>query len=133
MSAVEYKISTSLNPADVARVFDSSGITRPTADLNRILRMFSPPSLIISAWHQGNLIGVSRSLTDYSYCCYLSDLAVVKEFQGKGIGRELVNRTRVAIGDEVSLILVSAPGAMSYYPLIGFERSENAFIIKRRR
>jgi GNAT superfamily N-acetyltransferase len=133
MSAVEYKTSTSLNPVDVARVFDSSGITRPTADLNRISRMFSPPSLIISAWHHGKLIGVSRSLTDYSYCCYLSDLAVVKEFQGKGIGRELVNRTQAAIGDEVSLILISAPGAMSYYPLVGFERSENAFIIKRRR
>lgn len=77
------------------------------------------------------LIGVSRSLTDYAYCCYLSDLAVAKEHQGYGVGKELIRRTQEAIGDSVSLILLSAPGAMSYYPSVGFERAENAFVIRR--
>ena len=96
-------------------------------------RMFAAPSLVISAWKDGRLVGVSRALTDFSYCCYLSDLAVDKALQGKGIGRELVERTRAAIGDEVSLILLSAAGAMSYYPEIGFEKAENAFVIRRKR
>ena len=95
--------------------------------------MFAAPSLVISAWHGGRLVGVSRSLTDYSYCCYLSDLAVDKVLQGKGVGRELIRRTQAIIGDEVSLILLSSAGAMSYYPTAGFQQADNAFVIRRKR
>lgn len=95
--------------------------------------MFSAPSLVVSAWQDRRLVGVSRSLTDYAYCCYLSDLAVDKTVQGKGVGRELVRRTQVAVGDEVSIILLSAAGAMSYYPTIGFQKADNAFVIRRKR
>ena len=133
MPDIEYRHNDPLDPVEVARVFDASGITRPTSDLDRIARMFAAPSLVISAWQDGRLVGVSRSLTDYAYCCYLSDLAVDKALQGKGVGRELVRRTQVAVGDEVSIILLSAAGAMSYYPAIGFQKAENAFVIRRKR
>jgi len=133
MSTIEYRHNFPLDPVEVVRVFNSSGITRPTEDLPRIARMFAAPSLVISAWQNGRLVGVSRALTDYSYCCYLSDLAVDKEFQGRGIGKELIKRTQAIIGEEVALILLSAPGAMSYYPAVGFQQAENAFIIKRKR
>lgn len=133
MSPIEYRHNIPLDPVEVIRVFDASGITRPTSDLPRIARMFSAPSLVISAWEGERLVGVSRSLTDFSYCCYLSDLAVDKSPQGQGIGRELIRRTQAVIGDEVSLVLLSAPGAMSYYPTVGFQRAENAFIIGRKR
>lgn len=133
MSDIEYRHNCPLDPIEVARVFDASGITRPTSDLPRIARMFAAPSLVISAWQNGRLVGISRSLTDYSYCCYLSDLAVDKALQGQGVGKELIKRTQAVIGDEVSLILLSAPGAMSYYPGIGFQRAENAFVIRRKR
>lgn len=132
-STIEYRHNHPLDPVDVARVFDASGITRPTGDLPRIARMFAAPSLVISAWQDGRLVGVSRSLTDYSYCCYLSDLAVDKALQGHGVGKELIRRTQAVIGDEVSLILLSAPGAMSYYPAAGFQQADNAFVIRRRR
>ncbi len=130
---IEYRDDQPLDPADVARVFDSSGIRRPTDDLERIGRMFSAPSLVISAWQDGRLVGVCRSLTDYSYCCYLSDLAVEKALQGQGIGRELIRRTQAIVGDQVSVILLSAPGAMSYYPAVGFQQAGNAFLISRKR
>jgi predicted N-acetyltransferase YhbS len=133
MPEIEYRHNDPLDPIEVARVFDASGITRPTSDLARIARMFAAPSLVISAWQDGRLVGVSRSLTDYAYCCYLSDLAVDKALQGKGVGRELVRRTQVAVGDEVSIILLSAAGAMSYYPEIGFQKADNAFVIRRKR
>jgi predicted N-acetyltransferase YhbS len=133
MSDIEYRHNDPLDPIEVARVFDASGITRPTSDLARIARMFSAPSLVVSAWQDRRLVGVSRSLTDYAYCCYLSDLAVDKTVQGKGVGRELVRRTQVAVGDEVSIILLSAAGAMSYYPTIGFQKADNAFVIRRKR
>ncbi|TFZ08366.1 GNAT family N-acetyltransferase [Ramlibacter humi] len=130
---IDYRHNLPLDPVEVARVFDASGIKRPTADLPRIARMFAAPALVISAWCAGRLVGVARSLTDYSYCCYLSDLAVDQALQGRGIGRELIRRTQAVIGDEVSLILLSAPDAMSYYPAVGFQPADNAFVIRRQR
>ncbi|MDD2686747.1 MAG: GNAT family N-acetyltransferase [Gallionella sp.] len=131
MSEIEYRQNFPLAPADIAAVFDASGIRRPTDDLERITRMFANANLNFSAWHEGKLVGVCRALSDFSYCCYLSDLAVDKAFQTQGIGSELIARVRAAIGEEVALILLSAPEAMAYYPKVGFERIENGYIIKR--
>lgn len=133
MSAIEYRHNFPLAATDVAAVFDASGIRRPTNDLARIERMFSNSNLIFSAWHEGKLVGVCRALTDFSYCCYLSDLAVDRAFQKHGIGRELIARVRSALGEEVALVLLSAPEAMAYYHKVGFEKIENGFIIKRTR
>jgi GNAT superfamily N-acetyltransferase len=94
---MDYRHNLALQPAGVARVFDASSIQRPTNDLPRIARMFSAPALVLSAWHEGRLIGVSRSLTDYADCCYISDLAVDQAFQGLGIGKELMRRTQAVI------------------------------------
>jgi predicted N-acetyltransferase YhbS len=132
-TTVEYRHNHPLDPLDIVRVFDRSGIKRPTDNLPRIARMFAAPSLTLSAWADGKLVGVSRSLTDLAYCCYLSDLAVDGDYQGLGIGGELVRRTQAVIGEEVSLILLSAPGAMSYYPTLGFELASNAYVIRRKR
>jgi predicted N-acetyltransferase YhbS len=128
---IEYQHNLPLDPADVIRVFESSGITRPTKDVARIARMFASSNLVISAWSDGILVGVCRALTDYSYCCYLSDLAVDCNFQKNGIGKELIQRVRTVIGEEVALILLSSPGAMSFYPTAGFAKVENGFIVKR--
>lgn len=78
------------------------------------------------------MIGIARAITDFSYCCYLSDLAIDEQFQKHGVGKELVQRVQAAIGDECSLVLLSAPGAMDYYPRIGFDKADNAFVIKRK-
>lgn len=130
---IEYRHNFPLDPNDVVRVFDSSGITRPTQDLPRIARMFATSNLVISAWSGGVLVGVCRALTDYSYCCYLSDLAVDREFQKHGIGKQLIERVQATIGEEVSLVLLSNPSAVSYYPKVGFVKAETAFIVKRKR
>jgi len=131
MPAIEYRQNALLTSAEIAAVFDDSGIRRPTGDLARIERMFANANLVYSAWHEDKLVGLCRALTDFSYCCYLSDLAVLKAFQKQGIGRELVARIRCAIGEEVALILISAPEAAEYYSRIGFEKVETGFMIKR--
>lgn len=130
---IEYRDNQNLEPVEVARLFEASGINRPTKDIRRIARMFANADLVISAWDGVRLVGVSRALTDYSYCCYLSDLAVDVAYQKHGIGQELIRRTRSIIGEEVSLILMSAPGAMSYYPQVGFALADNAYVIPRKR
>ena len=130
-TTIEYKHNHPLDPLDVARVFDASGIKRPTADLPRIARMFAGANLIISAWHDARLVGVSRSLTDFSYCCYLSDLAVDRQWQGRGIGTALMVQTKAAavgeFGDGVRCILLSAPAAIEFYEKVGLERHPNCF------
>lgn len=130
---IEYRYNDVLDPEDVVRVFEASGINRPTQDLPRIARMFASSNLVVSAWSEGILVGICRALTDYSYCCYLSDLAVDKAFQRQGIGKRLIAELRGVLGDEVSLILLSAPQAMSYYPAAGFSTADNAYIIRRSR
>jgi len=130
---IEYRHNFPLDPREVARVFEASGIVRPTDDLPRIARMFAGADLVISAWDTGRLIGVCRSLTDYSYCCYLSDLAVDAAYQRRGVGKRLIDMVRDVLGDEVSLVLLSAAGAMDYYPRIGMTRADHAFIVKRSR
>lgn len=131
LEPVTYGVGEALDAAEVAALFDDSGIRRPTQDLARIATMFAHANLVISARQGERLIGVARALTDFSYCCYLSDLAVAREFQRSGVGRELVRRVREQIGPQSMLLLLSAPEAMEYYPRLGFERVENAFLIRR--
>lgn len=130
---IDYRLHTPLAAADIARLFDASGIKRPTGDPSRIARMFANANLVVSAWSGEQLIGVCRALTDFSYCCYLSDLAVDRAFQHRGIGRELIARVQAAVGEEVSIVLLSAPDALDYYPKLGFERLDNGFVLRRRR
>lgn len=130
---IEYRHNVPLDPQEVAKVFDAAGIIRPTSDLPRIARMYAHANLVISAWDKQQLIGVARCLCDFSHCCYLADLAVHRDYQKQGIGRELLRAVQGLIGDEVSLILLSAPGAMEFYPKVGFMAANNAFVIKRKR
>ncbi len=130
---ITYKTSAKLEAHELADLFKSSGIKRPVEDLNRVKNMIDNSNLLVTAWDGEKLVGVARALSDLSYCCYLSDLAVDKEYQNQGIGHELVNEIQKLIGDESNLVLLSAPEAMEYYPKIGFEKAGNAYIIYRKK
>lgn len=129
---VTYKINVPLSAKELASVFKNSGIKRPINDLQRLQKMIEHADLLITAWEEKQLIGVARAITDYSYCCYLSDLAVDKRFQGNGIGKELVRLVQEEISEKVALILLASNEALEYYPRIGFEKIENGFIIARK-
>ena len=129
---VKYLKNADLTLDDIVRVFDSSTINRPTHDPSRIKTMFENANLIISAWDANKLVGLCRALTDFSYCCYLSDLAVDLEYQHQGIGKAMIEKVRKDIGEKTSLILLSAPDTMEYYPKIGFEKIENGYRIQRK-
>jgi N-acetylglutamate synthase-like GNAT family acetyltransferase len=128
---IEYKVKEFVTAEEVAEVFKQSGIRRPYNDIDRIEKMLNNADLVITAWHNEELIGVARALTDYSYCCYLSDLAVHNHFQKRGIGKKLIDLVQGQIGENCALILLSAPNAMEYYPNVGFNQADNAFIIPR--
>ena len=120
-----------MNLEDIILVFEKSSINRPIGNKNRIKSMFDNSNLIISAWDQDKLVGLCRALTDFSYCCYLSDLAVDMDYQRQGIGKTMIDLVKKEISDEVALILLSAPSSMSFYPKVGFVKIENGFIINR--
>ena len=109
------------------------GERRPVADAGRIQKMLDHGNVLITAWAGDLLVGVSRALTDFSFCCYLSDLAVDQNFQHKGIGKKLIDLTHEASGDQTMLILLAAPAARQYYPKVNMEQFEHCFIRNRKR
>lgn len=118
---------------EILRVYAASGMHCPVGDAERIARMFAAASLVIGARDGDRLVGLCRALTDFSFCCYLSELAVVPQYQKQGIGRQMIAMVRDAIGDECSLMVLAAKGAMGYYQDAGFETIQNGFIIRRMR
>lgn len=106
---------------------------RPVDDPTRVRRMLAHANIMLCARsEQGMLVGISRALTDFAFCCYLSDLAVDVAWQGRGIGRELIRRTHERAGYHAALVLLAAPNALSYYPHVGMETCDNAFVMPPR-
>ena len=91
--------------------------------------MLENADLLCTAWDNGKLVGVARSVTDFEYCFYLSDLAVDESYQKQGIGRELIRLTQSRLGAKAKLILLSAPAAVEYYPKLGFAVHPSAWVI----
>ena len=102
---------------------------RPVDDLTCIKAMLDHANLLCTAWDGDKLVGVARSVTDFEYCCYLSDLAVDEAYQKQGIGRELIRLTQSKLGRNAKIILLSAPKAETYYPRIGFDAHRSAWIL----
>jgi len=128
---ITYKTNAPLKAEELAEVFKSSGINRPVEDLDRMEKMIANADILVSAWDGDQPVGIARAITDFVYSCYLSDLAVRKDYQNLGIGKELVNVLHEHLGDESMLLLLAAPSAIDYYPKIGFDKLDCAFIIPR--
>lgn len=121
-----------LDPAEFTAVVRASGLGRPVDDAARMAAMLAGANLVVTARDAaGRLAGVARSLTDFAYACYLSDLCVDPAFQGRGIGRALIAETKRILGPGCKLLLLSAPDPMTWYPKLGMERVANGFIIRR--
>jgi ribosomal protein S18 acetylase RimI-like enzyme len=133
MGKILYTVNESVTPEEVGEVFRASGIRRPSNDPGRIAKMISNANLIVCARDSQKLVGIARALTDFSYCCYISDLAVDRAYSGKGIGKELLRKVQEAAGEEAMILLLSTSKSESYYPRIGFKKAENAWRIPRKR
>lgn len=76
----------------------------------------------------GQLVGLARSLSDFSYVTYLSDIAVRREYQRCGIGRGLIEATRLE-APSAKVVLLSAPAAVGYYSRIAFTAHPSAWVL----
>jgi GNAT superfamily N-acetyltransferase len=131
---VTYQLEPNLGVTEFADVLNRSTLAerRPMAEAATLEAMLRHADLILTARVDGLLVGVSRAITDFSYCTYVSDLAVDESYQRRGIGRELLRRTHEAAGLNTSLTLLASPKAQTYYPHIGMTKHESCWFIKRR-
>lgn len=136
MSDIAYALEPDLQANEFVEVLLRSTLSerRPVDQASTIAGMLAHADIVATArTADGLLVGVSRAITDFSYCTYLSDLAVDVAFQRHGIGRELIRRTHLAAGLHTSLILLAAPQAESYYPHIGMVHHASCWRIEAQR
>ena len=135
LMSIEYGLEPELDPAEFIDVLTRSTLAeRRPVDRPDVMRaMLRHADIIVTARSDGRLVGISRAVTDFSYCTYLSDLAVDQACQRRGIGRELIRRTHEAAGLGTSLILLAAPAARTYYPHIGLQKHDSCWIIPAER
>lgn len=128
---IEYFHDRKIKPEQFIDVLRRSTLAerRPVDDVGRIAAMLDNANLICTAWAGDVLVGVARSVTDFSYCCYLSDLAVDVSYQKKGIGKRLIEVTQTRLHPKCKIILLAAPKAEGYYPKIGFRHFHSAWIL----
>jgi predicted N-acetyltransferase YhbS len=127
---ITYEVNAVLDLDEAIELYRAStlGERRPVDDRARMAAMLRHANLLITAREGRRLVGIARSLTDFAYCTYLSDLAVRVTHQRRGIGRELVRRTRAAAGPAM-IVLLAAPKAVDYYPRLGFRRHPHAYVL----
>jgi predicted N-acetyltransferase YhbS len=129
---ITYRVGNELDLDAVIDLYRAStlGERRPVEDCRRMAAMLRHANLVVTAWDGGMLVGISRSLSDFAFVTYLSDLAVRLSHQRLGIGKELIRVTRRESGPDAYIVLLSAPKAVEYYPHIGFTRHESAWLLR---
>ncbi|WP_100643712.1 GNAT family N-acetyltransferase [Alteromonas facilis] len=129
---IEYRVNAPITTEQFLCVLHSSGLAerRPVDDVACIEGMINNSNLTLSAWDGEKLVGIARNVTDFHYACYLSDLAVDREYQSLGIGKQLQVLTKKALGPKCKLILIAAPAANTYYKHIGFNHNERCWVLE---
>ncbi len=130
---ITYKINHPISNEQFVELLIKStlGERRPIDDRACMEGMLKNSNLMVTAWNGETLVGIARSMTDFHYACYLSDLAVDKNYQGKGIGKRLQSLTQEQLGPKCKLILIAAPAANTYYGHIGFTNNPRCWILSR--
>ena len=131
---IDYRDNTPISVEAAIDLYNRStlGERRPVQRPDIFASMLQHADLLITAWDGERLVGIARSLTDWSYVAYLADLAVDAGYQRLGIGRRLVEETRARLWPECMIVLLAAPLANDYYPRIGFEHNPRAWVLKGR-
>ncbi len=131
MNSIRYEYGNDVDLDQIIELYQAStlGERRPIDDRQIVADMMRHANLVVTAWDGDLLVGISRTLTDFSYTGYLADLAVRQSHQKLGIGVEMIQKTREKMGPRSKLVLLSAPKAVDYYPRIGFTQPDSAWIL----
>jgi predicted N-acetyltransferase YhbS len=129
---IQYRDDAPLSVAAAIELYRNStlGERRPVDRPDIFAGMLQNANLTVTAWDGERLVGIARSLTDFTYVAYLADLAVAYDYQKRGIGRQLIAQTRERLKPECMIVLLAAPLANDYYPKVGFEHNPRAWVMK---
>lgn len=130
MPEIHYEQSTDLSVDDYIDILKRSTLAerRPIDQLELMRKAVTEADVIVTARIDNTLVGIARSLTDYSACVYVADLAVDEAFQGRGMGKQLLDLTHEICGLHTKMILLAAPNAETYYPHIGMTQHHSCWI-----
>ena len=130
---ITYKVNQTISTDEFISLLTASTLAerRPVDDRECMEGMIKNSNLIVSAWDGNKLIGIARSMTDFHYACYLSDLAVDKSYQNNNIGKELQKITQKQLKPKCKIILIAAPAANTYYEHIGFTNNQRCWVLNR--
>lgn len=128
---IDYKLGADISVEEAINLYKRStlGERRPVDRPDIFEGMLKHANLVVSAWDGSRLVGISRSLTDFTYVAYLADLAVDAAYQRRGIGKRLMEETRQRLGRECMIVLLAAPKANDYYPKLGFAHNPRAWVL----
>lgn len=130
---ISYELNRAIDVNAFISLLERSGLAarRPVSDRDCLAQMLINSNLTVTAWCGDKLVGVARSVTDFAYACYLSDLAVDQDFAKRGIGLELQRLTQAQLGPQAKLILLAAPAANDYYPRIGYRHNPRCWVLEQ--
>lgn len=127
-----YKVNAEITAEQFIALLKNStlGERRPVDDYDCMEGMIRNSNLTVSAWLNDELVGIARSMTDFHFACYLSDLAVSQNVQKTGIGKDLQRLTQEKLGPKCKLILLAAPAANDYYQPLGYEHNPRCWVLE---
>jgi predicted N-acetyltransferase YhbS len=131
MNKIDYRYGNNVDLDQLIELYHAStlGERRPVDNRETMKNMLENANLVVTAWDGEVLVGIARTLTDFTYVGYLADLAVRASYQRRGIGIELMRQTRAHMGPHSMLVLLAAPKAVDYYPKIGFTQHHSAWTL----
>ncbi|MCD2255610.1 GNAT family N-acetyltransferase [Agrilactobacillus fermenti] len=128
---IEIKVNAKVTPSEIARLYQITNFDKAIDDIQRLKIMLDHTPLTLSAWHDHQLIGFARCLTDYEYSCYLSDIVIDPNYQHLGLGQKLISELQRFLGSRVTIALRAEPSATGFYQKCGFQSVNNMFRIHR--
>jgi GNAT superfamily N-acetyltransferase len=101
----------------VSETLETVGMASHAPDQHR--RAFEASHTVVFVYHEGRLIGFGRAISDGIYQAAVYDCAVLPDYQGRGIGKLIVEKIRSRLS-HCNLILYASPGKEGFYRKLGF-------------
>lgn len=128
---ITYKSIKELPNEQLYKLFVSVGWADESTTTQAMIDNFNKPfinsTIVISAWDNDLLVGCVRVLSDKMFRSVIYDLAVLPEYQGNGIGKELVKKCREQYPNSEWLVGTTTESA-SFYENLGFEKCNDVFL-----
>ena len=94
----------------------------------RIAKLVTTVSLsLVARNREGIIVAVLFGLTDYAYWLYVTDLGVDRDYEGQGIGRQLMKMAHERAGGEkdIAVYLIANENAIPFYEKLGMKKADD--------